>query len=292
MQHPRIIPESELVLNKDGSVYHLCLKPENIADNVIVVGDQDRVKKISRYFEKIEFKIAHREFITHTGYYNKKRITVISTGIGPDNIDIVLNELDAAVNIDLQKRQINNKKRTLNIIRIGTSGALQKDIPVDSFVISEYGLGIDGLMNFYDFKHTPEEKKIERTFVAHTGWKERLNRPYAVKGSASLINKIGMNMFRGITVTAPGFYGPQGRILRLMPVMKNLNRQLTSFIHNGNMRITNFEMETSALYGLGRALGHNCCTVCAIIANRLMHQYSKNPKKSVDLLIRTVLERI
>lgn len=292
MQHPRIIPESELVLNSDGSVYHICLKPEHVADNVIVVGDQDRVKRISGYFEKIEFKVSHREFITHTGYFNGKRITVLSTGIGPDNIDIVLNELDAAVNIDLQKRLIKEKKKKLNIIRIGTSGSLQKDIPVDSFVASGYGLGIDGLMNFYDFKHLPEEKKIARTFVAHTRWNGQLNRPYAVKGSASLINKIGRNMFRGITVTAPGFYGPQGRILRLMPVIKNLNRQLTSFIHNGNMRITNFEMETSALYGLGRALGHNCCTVCAIIANRLMHQYSKNPKKSVDLLIRTVLERI
>lgn len=292
MQHPRIIPESELVLNSDGSVYHICLKPEHVADNVIVVGDQDRVKRISGYFEKIELKISHREFITHTGYFNGKRITVLSTGIGPDNIDIVLNELDAAVNIDLEKRQVKEKRKKLNIIRIGTSGSLQKDIPVDSFVVSGYGLGIDGLMNFYDGKSLPEEKKIEKAFAAHTRWKERLNRPYAVKGSAMLINKIGKGMFKGITITAPGFYGPQGRVLRLMPVMKNLNRQLTSFVFNGNTRITNFEMETSALYGLGRALGHNCCTVCAIIANRLAHQYSKNPKKSVDLLIRTVLERI
>lgn len=288
----KTIPESELVLNSDGSVYHIRLKPEHIADNVIIVGDQERVKKISGYFEKIEFKISHREFITHTGYFQGKRITALSTGIGPDNIDIVLNELDAAVNIDLYKRTIKEKKRSLNIIRIGTSGALQKNIPVDSFVVSSYALGIDGLMNFYDFKHTNEEKEIENTFVKHTKWNSRLGMPYAVKGSEKLIKKIGGGMYKGITVTAPGFYGPQGRVLRLNPVMKNLNEKLTSFNFKTRFRITNFEMETSALYGLGRALGHNCCTVCAIIANRVIKQYSKNTQKSIDLLIKTVLERI
>ena len=288
------IPESELVLNGDGSVYHINLKPEHIADNVIVVGDQERVKKISRHFQKTEFKISHREFITHTGFYNGKRITVLSTGIGPDNIDIVLNELDAAVNIDLTKRKIKEKKKSLNIIRIGTSGALQKDIPVDSFVVSRYGLGIDGLMNFYEFRHSGEEKEIEKTFIKHTNWNLRLSKPYAVMGSEKLIHKIGKGMVEGITVTAPGFYGPQGRILRINPVMKNINEKLTSFSYHKNLalRITNFEMETSALYGLGRALGHNCCTVCAIIANRIIKQYSKNSQKSIDLLIETVLERI
>lgn len=294
MTNDKIIPESELVLNKDGSVYHLKLKPEHIAENVIVVGDMQRVKKISRHFQKTEFKISHREFITHTGFYNGKRITVLSTGIGPDNIDIVLNELDAAVNIDLKKRKIKEKKKSLNIIRIGTSGALQENIPVDSFVVSRYGLGIDGLLNFYDFKHNKEEKEIENSFIKHTKWNLRLSKPYAVSGSEELIGKIGSGMLEGITVTAPGFYGPQGRILRIIPVMKNFNEKLTSFAlkKNSPLKITNFEMETSALYGLGRALGHNCCTVCAIIANRIIRQYSKNPQKSIDLLIETVLERI
>lgn len=285
------IPESELVLNSDGSVYHLRLKPEHIAGNVIVVGDQDRVKLISGYFEKIEYRISHREFITHTGFYKGKRITVLSTGIGPDNIDIVINELDAAVNIDLKKRNIKKERTSLNIVRIGTSGALQKDIAVDSFVISEYGLGIDGLMNFYDFKHSAAEKKIEKAFIRHTGWNKRLAVPYVIRGSEELIRKIGFGMQRGITVTAPGFYGPQGRVLRLQPVMKNINEKLTSFSFPPH-RITNFEMETSALYGLGRSLGHQCCTVCAIIANRIQRKYSRDTGKPIDLLIKTVLERL
>lgn len=286
------IPESELVLNPDGSVYHLNLHPEQVADRVIVVGDPNRVKLISRQFDKIEHKISHREFITHTGEYRGKRITVIATGIGPDNIDIVLNELDAAVNIDLKERIIRKKKKSLDIVRIGTSGALQPDIAVDSFIVSAYGLGIDGLMNFYKFNHTPEERKIERAFVAQTGWHPRLNKPYVVKGSAELVSRIGKGMQKGITVTAPGFYGPQGRTLRLLPAVKHLNEKLTAFSFANNWRITNFEMETSALYGLGKALGHRCCTVCAIIANRVAKQYSQNSKKTIEQLIETVLERI
>ncbi len=299
MKTPKSISESELILNPDGSVYHINLRPEHVADNVIVVGDQERVKKISDYFEKVEYKLSHREFVTHTGFFKGKRITVVSTGIGPDNIDIVLNELDAAVNIDLQTRRIKEKKKNLNIIRIGTSGALQKEIPVDSFVVSEFGLGIDNLMSFYHLKQNFQEKNIEQDFIRHTGWSSPLSKPYIVQGSELLIKRIGAGMREGITVTAPGFYGPQGRILRLKPSVKNLNEKLTSFSPKPNfkknispLKITNFEMETSALYGLGRALGHNCCTVCAIIANRIIKQYSKNTHKSIDLLIRTVLERI
>lgn len=285
------IAETELILNPDGSVYHLHLSPENIAETVILVGDQERVGTISKRFDCIEFKMQNREFATHTGFVGSKRISVISTGIGTDNIDIVLNELDAAVNIDLQNRVAKKEHTALNIIRIGTSGALQADIPVDGFLLSTHGLGFDGLLNFYDVAQTEESEALVNAFIKHTNWKTNLARPYLFAGSQTLISKLEKGMHTGITATAPGFYAPQGRELRLNTAMKNLNEQLTSFNYKGQ-RITNFEMETSALFGLGGALGHHCATVCAIIGNRVSMQFSKDYKKTVDKLVDTVLERL
>jgi uridine phosphorylase len=291
MESDKKIQESELILNPDGSIYHIKLKPEHIASDVIVVGDPARVELISKRFDKIDCKISNREFITHTGWFNNKRITVIATGIGTDNIDIVLNELDAAVNIALENRTIKKEKTSLNIIRIGTSGALQEDIPVDSLVVSSHGIGFDGLLHFYAGWDKYSEEKITEAFIQQTGWKAECPKPYIIEGSNNLINKIGDGMIKGITATASGFYGPQGRILRIQPSMPNLNESLTNFNFSG-LKITNFEMETSALYGLGKILGHNTCTVCAIIANRIIRQYSKDYKKTVERLIDQVLERL
>lgn len=286
-----IIPETELILNPNGSVYHIKLLPENIADNIIIVGDQGRVEIVSGFFDSIDFKVQNREFITHTGTFKGKRISVISSGIGTDNIDILVNELDAAVNIDFKKRTPKIEKKSLNIVRIGTSGALQSDIPVDSFIVSSHGLGFDGLMNYYLDLPTINENELSEAFIKQTNWNKNLPYPYVIKGSDSLINCIGFDMKKGITATAPGFYGPQGRKLRLTPWVEDFNQQLTDFKHDNN-RITNFEMETSALYGLGKLLGHQTCTVCAIIANRVIKQYSKDYHPTVERLILTVLERL
>ena len=285
------IAESELILNPDGSIYHLKLRPEHISENIIVVGDQGRVETISKHFSNIECKIQNREFLTHTGTYNGKRITALSTGIGTDNIDIVLNELDALVNIDLQKREIKDKKTSLNIVRLGTSGALQGDIPVDNYVMSEYGLGFDGLLNFYQTDKKIFTDDITEAFIKHTEWDSKLARPYTIKASEMLMTKLGKGFFKGITATASGFYGPQGRQLRIIPADPLLNEKMETFNFNGN-RITNFEMETSALYGLGTILGHNTVTVCAIIANRVSKQFSKNYHPTVEKLIQTILDRI
>lgn len=286
-----IIAETELILNPNGSVYHLQLLPENIAENIIIVGDQGRVETVSRFFDTIDFKIQNREFVTHTGTYNGKRIMVISSGIGTDNIDILINELDAAVNIDLKTRTIKKDRISLNIVRIGTSGALQQDIPADSFVVSTYGLGFDGLLNYYLDLPKINDNEVSEAFIKQTNWDKNLPFPYAVKGSEILINKIGFDLIKGITATAPGFYGPQGRKLRLSPWVEDFNQQLTDFKYKEN-RITNFEMETSALYGLGALLGHQTCTVCAIIANRVAKKYSQNYHASVEQLIQLVLERL
>ena len=285
------IADSELILNPDGSIYHIMLKPEHLADTVIVVGDQQRVQAISKYFDKIEYKIQHREFVTHTGYYNNKRITVLSTGIGTDNIDIVINELDAVVNIDLETRTIKPDLRSLDIIRLGTSGALQPDIPVDSFVISSHGLGLDGLMNFYNPKTLIFENELTNEFIKQTQWGSDLQKPYIVKGSQKLMDKLGEGLIKGITATASGFYGPQGRVLRIDLAYPELNEKIEAFKFK-DYRITNFEMETSALYGLGASLGHNTITICDIIANRLSKQYSMDYKASVEKLIQLVLERL
>jgi uridine phosphorylase len=285
------IAETELILNPDGSVYHLRLLPEHICENIIIVGDPGRVETVSRFFDKVDAKISNREFVTHTGSYKGKRVMVLSSGIGTDNIDILINELDAAVNIDLRSRTIKEKHTSLNIVRIGTSGALQQDIPVDNFVVSGYGLGFDGLLNYYKDLPKINDNEVSEAFIQQTGWDRNLAYPYAVKGSAALIEKIGFDLVKGITATAPGFYGPQGRKLRLSPWVEDFNSQLTAFEHKG-LRITNFEMETSALYGLGGLLGHNTCTVCAIIANRVARQYSSNYHAAVERLIQLVLERL
>ncbi len=289
MQKP--IAETELILNPNGSVYHLKLLPDNLADDVIVVGDQGRVETISALFDTIDCKIQNREFVTHTGTYKGKRITALSTGIGTDNIDIVLNELDALVNIDLVTRTIRTQKKSLNIIRIGTSGALQADIDVDSFVASSHGMGFDGLLNYYAGRDLCDEPLVAEAFMKHAGWLKGLPYPYVVKASSKLMKQIAFDMKSGITATAPGFYGPQGRQLRLAPALADLNEKLGSFGHESG-RVTNFEMETSALYGLGQLLGHECLTVCAIIANRVKREYSKDYHPTIEKLIHTVLERL
>lgn len=285
------IAESELILNPDGSVYHLKLRPEHISDIIIVVGDQGRVETISKHFTNIECSIQNREFLTQTGTYNGKRITALSTGIGTDNIDIVVNELDALVNIDLEKREIKEKKSCLNIIRLGTSGALQGDIPIENYVMAEYGLGFDGLMNFYQTEKNIYNEDITEAFIRHTGYSSKLARPYTVKASEILMEKLGEGLFKGITATASGFYGPQGRQLRIVPVDPLLNEKMETFAFEGH-RITNFEMETSALYGLSAILGHNALTICTIIANRVIKQFSKDYHPAVEKMIQMVLDRV
>jgi len=285
------IAPSELILNPDGSIYHLNLKPEHIADNIIFVGDQNRVSKISNHFDTIEFELQKREFKTITGWYKDKRFTVISTGIGPDNIDIVMNELDALVNIDLEKRIAKSTHHQLNIVRIGTSGSLQSDIPVDSFVMGKYGLGLDGLLHSYVADHI-FEKEIEDAFIKHTNWHENKARPYIIKGSEVLGKKLLSDIvFAGFTATAPGFYGPQGRVLRLPIQDITLNSKMDNFNFKGT-RITNLEMETSAIYGLATLLGHNALSMNAIIANRANGTFSKDPYKPVEALIQYTLDKL
>ncbi len=283
--------ESELILNPDGSVYHIQLKPEDVADTVILVGDQYRVPVISKYFDKIELKKSGREFVTHTGTLNGKRLTVLSTGIGTDNIDIVVNELDAAVNIDLEKRIPKDKHTALNLIRLGTTGALQPGLEVDSFVASAYGLGFDGLLNFYQYDEKFLEKEMMAAFIQHTGWNNKLPYPYIIKASEVLLKKLAFDLPSGITATANGFYGPQGRQLRIPLAFPELNERIEDF-RFGSERITNFEMETSAIYALGKTLGHNTLTICDIVANRVTKQFSKDYKASVEKMIQLVLERL
>lgn len=283
------IAESELIINPRGAVYHLDLRPDEVAGTVITVGDPDRVREVSKYFDKIEVQRQHREFVSHTGYVGKKRITVLSSGIGPDNIDIVINELDALVNIDFQTREIKKELRSINIIRIGTSGSLQEDIPVDSFVASTHGLGVDNLLNFYRHEHNEQEKELLQSFITHTQIHGQIGDPYITSGAASLIKHFVTNFHQGITVTCPGFYGPQGRILRLGIRNPELINRLTDF-RFGQHRITNFEMETSAIYGLGKLLGHHCLAVNAIVANRVKKEFSKDGKAAVENLIKQFIQ--
>ncbi len=283
------IAESELIITKRGAIYHLDLRPEELADTVIVVGDPDRVKKVSKHFDRIEHQLQHREFITHTGYIGNKRLSVMSTGIGPDNIDIAINELDALANIDFETRTIRPQFRPLNIIRFGTSGSLQADIPVDSMVASTHGLGLDNLMNYYSYEKSPAEKELAETFVNQTGLSSQVTIPYVFEGGESLISKFDASFHKGITVTCPGFYGPQGRILRLPLSSPGLINKLTDFRFH-NHRISNFEMETSAIYGLGKLLGHQCLSVNAIVANRVVQQFSKDSNAAVENLIKKALE--
>ncbi len=284
-------PDTELILTADQRVYHLQLKGEDIADDVILVGDPGRVADVSDHFSQVEFKTAYREFITHTGWFKGKRFTVISTGIGTDNIDIVLNELDAAVNINLEKRELNSTRRVLNIVRLGTCGALQPHIPVNAPIISTYSLGLDGLLHFYQGWQSVNEHTIADAFTKHCAWPASMAMPYCVSASSELLLKFDREMYRGITATAPGFYGPQGRQLRLQPAMPGLNNLLSSFNFN-DLCITNFEMETSALYGLGKLLGHRCLTLCVVIANRATKQFTHHLNQSVALFIENALHQL
>lgn len=283
------IAESELILNSRGAIYHLDLRPEEIAGTIVTVGDPDRVKEFSKYFDVIEVQRQHREFVTHTGVIGGKRLTVLSSGIGPDNIDIVMNELDALTNIDFNTRQIKEQLHTLNIIRVGTSGSLQADINVDEFVASTHGLGVDNLLNFYRHESNEEEIQILQSFVTHVQILGHVSAPYITGAAPSLLKHFAQSFHQGITVTCPGFYGPQGRILRLGISNPNLIDRLTDF-RFGQHRITNFEMETSAIFGLGKLLGHNCLALNAIVANRVRKEFSKDGKAAVENLIKKFLE--
>ncbi len=285
------IKESELILNPDGSIYHLNLKPEDIAETIILVGDQNRVEKITKHFDTIEISKQKREFKTQTGIYKGKRLTVVSTGIGPDNIDIVLNELDALANINLSTRQAKTTLTPLKFIRIGTSGALQNDIPVDGFVLSSHGLDLNGMLHFYQIKPI-SNPIIENAFIAHTNWDSNKARPLVIENSKSLQQQLESPLtFKGLTATAGGFYGPQGRVLRLPLENAILNTKLDTFNFNG-MRITNFEMETAAIYGLAKLLGHDALSLNAIIANRATGQFSKHPSIVIENLIIYVLDKL
>ena len=282
------ISETDLILNPDGSVYHLNLLPKHISDTIITVGDPSRVYMVSQFFDEVEFEMNKREFITHVGKFNNKRITVISTGIGTDNIEIFFTELDALVNIDLKTREPKTRKRKLKIIRIGTSGALQEDIPVGSHLASDYAVGLDNLMNFYDLPMDDVEAGIAHDLQRKTGLPFM---PYVVRGSQSLREQIGFDMMQGNTVTCPGFYAPQGRELRLPLRYPKLLEDL-NYYHKGEFWLSNFEMETSGYYALARLLGHDALSVNAIIANRIKNKFSKNPNKIVEALIKKVLERV
>ncbi|MDC1471640.1 nucleoside phosphorylase [Flavobacteriaceae bacterium] len=285
------IKNSELILNSDGSIYHLHLKPSDIADTLIFVGDQERVGAVTKYFDRIDFEMQSREFKTQTGSYKGKRLSVISTGIGPDNIDIVLNELDALVNIDFNTREIKATKTSLSIVRIGTSGALQPDIDVDSFVISSYGMDINGMLQSYKIdaiKHAD----IEAAFVKHTQWSPQKPYPVIIENSKQLEAKLKSDQtLNGLTATCGGFYGPQGRVLRLELQDDSLNHKMDSFDYKG-LRVTNFEMETSAIYGLSKLLGHKACSMNAILANRALGTFSKTPLATIDKLIVYTLNKL
>ncbi|WP_026726171.1 nucleoside phosphorylase [Flavobacterium sasangense] len=286
-----MIAASELILNPDGSVYHINLKPGQIANDIIFVGDQNRVEKITKHFDSIEFTTQKREFKTQTGTYKGKRITVMSSGIGPDNIDIVMNELDALVNVDLETRTVKKELTSLNIVRIGTSGSLQADIPCDSFVMSQYGLGLDNMLRSYLIDEI-SETEMEEAFIAQTNWDMRKGRPYVIAGSKTLEKRLESDkIFKGFTGTAGGFYGPQGRVVRLGIQDPELNSKMDSFNFNGT-RMTNLEMETGAIYGLGKLLGHNCLSLNAIIANRATGTFSEDPYKAVDELIEYTLNKL
>jgi uridine phosphorylase len=282
------IGESELILTQRGSIYHIDLKRDEMADFIITVGDPDRVAEVSKYFDSIEFTTQHREFVTHTGYIGKKRLTVISSGIGPDNIDIVLNELDAVANIDFETRTIKPTQTSLNIMRMGTSGSLQADIPVDTMVASTHGIGLDNLLHYYQWQSTAHEQQLCNEFANFTGLYKTNIAPYAVQGSTQLLQHFGDNYSKGITVTCPGFYAPQGRVVKAPLQFPDLVNQLSNFKFE-QTRITNFEMETSAIYGLGKIFNHNCLSINTIVANRVAKTFSKDAKTAVDKMIKSTL---
>jgi len=282
------IAESELIINDRGAAYHLDLRPDELALDVITVGDPERVGEVSKHFDSIEVKRSHREFVTHTGYIGKKRFSVVSTGIGTDNIDIVFNELDALINIDFESRTINSQLKQLKIVRIGTSGSLQREVPVDSFLVSTHGLGVDNLLNFYQTNPTEEERSLLEAFISQTGLTAQVAAPYITACSDSLARHFKKDFHHGITVTCPGFYGPQGRVLRLPLSNPNFIDSLTHFSHNGH-RISNFEMETAGIYGLGTLLGHKVLSLNAIMANRIAGEFSKDGVATMESLITKTL---
>jgi uridine phosphorylase len=288
----RRIEESELIINQDGSVFHLHLKPGEIADTVLLVGDPGRVKVIASFFDNIELERKNREFVSVTGHYRNKRISVVATGIGTDNIDIVVNELDALVNVDFESRIVNKQLKTLNLIRIGTSGSLQKDLPVDNFLMSKKAIGFDGLLNFYSNRNKVCDLDFENAFKKEISWNPLLTSPYVIDASEALLDKLSANGFyEGVTISAPGFYGPQGRVIRLGLADKDINEKISNFRYKEHL-ITNYEMECSAIYGLAKLLGHNAVTVCAIIANRKAGTYSKDYHPIVKSLIEKVLNSL
>ena len=287
----RTIPSSELIINSDGSIFHLHIKPEHLADIVILVGDPGRVEMVAGYFDEKECNIASREFRTITGTYKGKRMTVISTGIGTDNIDIVVSELDALANIDFATRQEKEQKRQLTLLRLGTSGAIQPDIPLGSFVFARSSVGFDGLLNYYEGRNGVCDLAIEQAFVEHTGWNPQLPAPYLVDADRDLFDHFTGHTVEGITIAAPGFYGPQGRWLRIAPADKQLNAKIESFCYEGR-RITNFEMESSALAGLGKLMGHRAGTICTIIAQRAVKDMNTDYKPFVRQMIEMALDRL
>ena len=286
------IQPSELILTPEGKIYHLDLAPSQLAPTIITVGDPGRVEMVSKYFDTIETTAQHREFKTHTGIYKGKRFSVISTGIGPDNIDIVFNELDALVNIDFEKRQVNRKLTSLDIIRIGTSGGLTPEIEVDSFVVSALGIGLDNVMHYYDKTDKIFNRDFAQSFIDHTQWNPDNSVPYAVEADKGLLKKLSSGKtIQGITITNVGFYGPQGRVLRAKLKDENLNEKLTSFRYK-RKKITNLEMETATMYGMAKLLGHRAVSMNAIVANRASGSFSENASKTIDALIQYTLEKI
>lgn len=285
------IAESELILNARGAVYHLNVRPEELAGTIITVGDPDRVKAVSKHFDRLEGSWQHREFVTHTGFIGDKRLSVVSTGIGTDNIDIVLNELDALANIDFSTRTVKETPVSLQIIRLGTAGSLQENIPVDSFVVSSHGLGLDNLLHFYNYHNTPEEQQLLEAFRGQIRLQPGAIRPYLIEASAELSGRFTEGFHTGITVTCPGFYAPQGRVLRGALSHPDLIGQLTGFSFE-NRHITNFEMETAGIYGLGRVLGHECLSVSTIVANRISQEFSRDGNAAVEKMIAKAMEII
>lgn len=281
---------ADLIINPDGSIYHLNLLPEDIAETVITVGDPDRVAEVSKYFDEIELRKGKREFITHTGYLGKRRITVLSTGIGTDNIDIVFNELDALVNIDFERRIVKEHLTSLNIIRIGTSGAIQPDVPMGTVLASSFGLGLDALMNYYVHELSGDEHSLLDSIKTHFSHIKGIS-PYVTAADAGLLSTIGLEMEQGITVTAPGFYAPQGRQVRAKNAVPDLITRLNTFRHQG-LRITNLEMETAGIYALAKVLGHKALSVNAILASRVNFEFSKGPGKIVNQAIEMVLSKL
>lgn len=283
---------SELIVNQDGSIFHLKLKPEDIADDIVLVGDPGRVDLIATFLDKVEVERQNREFKTITGTYNNKRVSILSSGIGTDNIDIVINELDALKNIDLATKQVKKQLQSLRLIRLGTSGALQEDIPSGSFVMTSRSIGFDNLMQFYNIPRPESSLKMEQQLKEHFGWPPASSYPYVVDASKKMISQIDNKGFiQGTTISAPGFYGPQGRQLRIPLADEHLNNKIRNFRFH-NLRITNYEMESSAIYALASSLGHEAVTVCAIIANRLRGDHLSDYQPKIKELVKTILDKI